>query len=73
MDINPPPETLSRGIKQHLEGVQVELDMQGLACAASTVEAAGLCELPVVELAAQAGPGVGALPEEHPAEALPHP
>jgi hypothetical protein len=57
---------------EHLHGVQVELHVQGLAGAADAVEATSLRELPVIELAAQSGPGVLSLPQQHPRESLPH-
>lgn len=59
-------------IFEHLHGVQVELHVQGLAGAADAVEATSLRELPVIELAAQSGPGVLSLPQQHPRESLPH-
>lgn len=57
----------------HLEGVQVELHMQGLAGASHAIEAAGLSQQAIIELPPEARPGVLGLPQQHPSETPPHP
>ena len=49
----------------HLQGVQVELHMDGLACGTHAIETAGLLQAPVVHLAAQSRPRVLRLPQQH--------
>lgn len=49
----------------HLEGVQVQLHVEGLAGSAHAIEAAGLLQAPVVHLPAQARPRVLCLPQQH--------